>query len=175
MSVVSQMHKLTSPHGTLAHHYHGRPSHVSSSPVSLFLLTSPQSQHSLSPVVYVSFSSLRTYSSQHPYSAEVGALLDKEREYVARINELTTNLGAFRAAYTTSQDDVKRKADESAALLAELHALKVCLPLSSPSPPHPSPRRTRNASSVSWMATELYSPQTSSLKAKKVASRLPGC
>jgi len=51
-------------------------------------------------------------------------LLLKEREYIERINDLTTNLGAFRAAYTTSQDDVKRKADESAALLAELHALK---------------------------------------------------
>jgi hypothetical protein len=54
-------------------------------------------------------------------------LLVKEREYIDRIHDLTTNLGAFRAAYATSHDDVKRKADESAALLAAFHALKVCM------------------------------------------------
>ncbi|KAG8218786.1 hypothetical protein J3R82DRAFT_4461 [Butyriboletus roseoflavus] len=57
-------------------------------------------------------------------SSEIDAMLVKEREYVARIDELSTSLGAFRAAYTSSQDEVKRKTDQAATFLAELHALK---------------------------------------------------
>ncbi|KAG6378862.1 hypothetical protein JVT61DRAFT_13142 [Boletus reticuloceps] len=57
-------------------------------------------------------------------SSEVDALLAKEHGNVVRIDELSTNLEAFRTAYTTSQAEIKRKADEIAALLAELNALK---------------------------------------------------
>ncbi|KAH0840069.1 hypothetical protein J3R83DRAFT_1036 [Lanmaoa asiatica] len=67
---------------------------------------------------------LSTPQCQHLILAEIDQLLVKERDYIARIDELSTSLGAFRAAYTSSQDELKRKADESAALLAELHALK---------------------------------------------------
>ncbi|KAI9574535.1 hypothetical protein HD554DRAFT_56408 [Boletus coccyginus] len=70
------------------------------------------------------------------YIAEIDALLAERRDYIARNGELTTSVGAFRAAYASSQDEVKKKSDEIAKLLAELHALKVW-PLS-PVPPLPS-------------------------------------
>ena len=89
-------------------------------------LPSLQSHLSLSVVVCVSFSPCHPRLT--PNLAEIDALLAKEREHIAQIEELSTNLAAFRAAYTGSQDEIKRKADETAALLAELHALKVCPP-----------------------------------------------
>ncbi|KAG9317601.1 hypothetical protein JVU11DRAFT_1810 [Chiua virens] len=57
-------------------------------------------------------------------SSEIDTLLVKECEYKSRIEELSTNLAAFRAAYTSSQDEIKSKTEEATVLLAELHALK---------------------------------------------------
>ncbi|KAF9222090.1 hypothetical protein BS17DRAFT_235498 [Gyrodon lividus] len=48
----------------------------------------------------------------------------KEDEYRSRIEELSTSLGAFRAAYTSSQDEIKKKTEETSLLVAELQALK---------------------------------------------------
>lgn len=144
----------------LAHPHHGRPSRVSASP----RLAVPA--HPLHTVAALSFIChvrlLATLSPPHVnnYIAEIDALLAERRDYIARNGELTTSVGAFRAAYASSQDEVKKKSDEIAKLLAELHALKVWPFSPVPLSPHRSPRDKRNVSSVSWMATELYSPQT---------------
>lgn len=68
--------------------------------------------------------------------AEIDVFLTKERDYIDRIEELSTSLAAFRAAYTSSQDEVVRKQDEINALFTELSALKVSPPLLSHSTPH---------------------------------------
>ncbi|KAF9247164.1 hypothetical protein BU15DRAFT_58049 [Melanogaster broomeanus] len=57
-------------------------------------------------------------------SSEIDALIAREDEYRGRIEELTTNLDAFRAAYNSSQLDNKKYIKEKTVLLAELQALK---------------------------------------------------
>ena len=104
----------------------GHPMYVFSPPSPAHGSPAAQSKHPHSIIMYVAFIVSRHYLT--PNIAEIDALLVKEREYVARIDELSTSLGAFRAAYTSSQEDVNRKSEEAARLLSELHALKVCLP-----------------------------------------------
>ncbi|KIK96949.1 hypothetical protein PAXRUDRAFT_137313 [Paxillus rubicundulus Ve08.2h10] len=68
---------------------------------------------------------------QHPIrgslsrlSSEIDVLIATEEEYCARIEELSTSSGAYRAAYTSSQEEIKKKNERISVLLAELQALK---------------------------------------------------
>ena len=108
--------------------------------------------HSRSSLLRVSCTSLGPLPPPNVnfnYIAEIDALLAERRDYVARNDDLTTNVAAFRSAYASSQDEVKKKSDEITKLLAELHALKVwrLFPLA-PSPLI-SPPGTRETCDVS--------------------------